>query len=352
MVGLRTLRRLILGITFFANASAFAQSGPPPVVVKPPKASAPAVQAKAAKPPTPPAKPDLLFEGYSRIMLGQTHIGYTIQRFEYDPRKKEYSTVYYLKTQPPANDVIESLKARSSFDLQPLSYQYTALESGKVRIVDASFNNGVMSISSLEGGKRKALPPRKINKGTFLASFLGYLMLQQKDGVKVGNKYSYEAIAEEDGNVYKGDAYVKQEETIKTLQTFRILNTYKNVKFVSNFTPKGEVVATHSDAQDISTELVANIQDATKGMSVNSNQLKQLFDEVPKGQENAVAKHAPGQALGGEARAEGTELRAGNVVEPKTKTQILEATPVPTGAKGEGIKGGQGITIKPEQSDE
>ena len=38
--------------------------------------------------------PIFFFEGYSKIMIGDKHIGYTIQRFEFDPKKKEYSTIY------------------------------------------------------------------------------------------------------------------------------------------------------------------------------------------------------------------------------------------------------------------
>ncbi len=322
MVGLR----LILGFTFITAFATFASAKTTTTVTT-------TRAATANKPTAAPAaaKPDVLFEGYSKILLGTTHIGYTIQRFEFNAKTKEYSTTYYLKTQPPANDVIESLKAKSTYDLQPISYQYTELAGGKVRIVDATFKNGIMSVTSLQNGKRQALAPKKIMPGTFLASFLGYLMLQAKDGVKVGNKYNYQAIAEEDGNIYKGEAYIKSEEPIKGVASYKILNTYKNVKFVSYFTPKGEVLATNSDAQGISTELVANIQEATKGMSVNLNQLNQLFGAVPQGQENAIAKHSAGEPLGG----------------AKSKSEILEGEPAKNPAtKQEGVPAGQGIMIK------
>ena len=71
-------------------------------------------------------------------------------------------------------------------------------------------------------------------------------MLQQKDAAKVGNKYAYQAIAEEDANLYKGEAFVKSEETMKGLKTFKILNTYKGVQYISFMTAQGEVIATDS----------------------------------------------------------------------------------------------------------
>jgi hypothetical protein len=359
MVGLLSFQRLNLKQILIAVicsaacgfATSLAQAQPAPVAIKPPKATAPKVETKkpvaAAKPA--PAKSDLLFEGYSKIMLGTTHIGYTVQRFEFDPKKKEYSTVYYLKTQPPANDVIESLKARSTLDLKPISYQYTELASGRVHIVDATFANGIMSVSELVNGKRTAGAPKKVPPGTFLASFLGYLMLQQKEAVKVGNKYDYQAIAEEDGGMYKGDAFIKGQETTKGLPTFKILNTYKGVQFVSFMTPQGEVLATDSAAQGISTELVANIQEATKGMSVNSNQLAQLFGSVPQGQDNAISRHAKGEPLGGAPAAESAP--AATSLPAKSKQETLEGEPSTKRTKTEGVPQGNGIEVKPKKTE-
>lgn len=284
-------------------------------------------KAPATKPTA--AKPDILFEGYSKIMLGDKHIGYTIQRFEFDPKKKEYSMVYYLKTSPPANDVIESLKARSTYDLKPISYQYTSLAGGRPHIVDASFTNGTMTVTELVNGKRTMKTPVKVPPGTFLSSFLGYLMLQQKEAVKVGNKYAYQAIAEEDGNLYKGEAFIKAQEQNHGLNTYRILNNYKGVQFVSFMTSQGEVIATESAAQGISTELVANIQEATKGQSVNSNQLTQLFGSVPKGQDNAIARKSQGEPLGAASATSAPAAPGAIPMEPAT----APATAPPAAAK-------------------
>jgi len=354
MVGLHRLmmKHIAIATTLttlaISNAQALTTSTQVPNTGKVEAAAKPGAS-KAQSPKAPakkeaPSKGDVLFEGYSKILMGDKHIGYTVQRFEFDSKKKEYSTVYYLKTAPPANDVIESLKARSTFDLKPISYQYTELSSGKPHIVDAAFGNGTMVVTELLNGKRTTKPAVKIPPGTFLASFLGYLMLQQKDSVKVGNKYSYQAIAEEDGNLYKGEAYVKSQEQNHGLNTFKILNTYKGVQFISWMTPQGEVIATDSAAQGISTELAPNIQEATKGMGVNSNQLAQLFGSVPKGQDNALSRHSQGEPLGSSA--------AGSVqLEPatapaKTKQEILQGTPSTKRTKQEGVPQGQGIEVK------
>jgi hypothetical protein len=353
-------------ILFTALALANSEAQAAPVAIKPHSRIAITQSKLKAKTPAavkqPATKPDVLFEGYSKILLGDKHIGYTIQRFEFDSKKREYTTTYYLKTQPPANEVIESLKAKSTFELKPISSQYTELVGSQPHLVDATFANGIMTVSELVNGKRKPSTQKKVPPGTFLASFLYYVMLQQKDGVKVGNKYNYQAIAEEDGNIYSGESFVKSQETTKGLPSFKMLNTYKGVQYVSYSTPKGEVLTTESAAQGISTELVANIQEATKGMSVNSNQLAQLFGSVPKGQDNAVSRHTTGEPLGASAAGGATMTTttpitptaptaptAASDTAPKTKQDMLRGNPPMGRTKSEGVPQGQGIEVKGTQ---
>ena len=290
------------------------------------------------------ANADVLFEGYSKIMLEQTHIGYVIQRNEFNPKTKEFSMVYYLRTQPPANDVIESLKARADAGLKPLGYQYTELAGGKVRIVDAAFKNDVMTITVVENGQKKVMAPKKVPKGAFLSSFLGYLMLQGKEGIKVGVKYNYVAIAEEDGGIYDGEAFIKAEEAVSGVSAFKILNTFKKTSFSSHITAKGEIIDTLSPVQGISTKLVANIQEATGGKSVNQNQLRQLFGSVPKGQDNVIARRSGGTPLGGAEAAKATSTPSTGA--PTSKQKILEGEPSTEAGKTEGVPGGKGIQIK------
>ena len=57
---------------------------------------------------------------------------------------------------------------------------------------------------------------KKIKKGTFLSTFLLYLIMQDKSGgLKLDNSYLYNAIAEEEGVAYTGQALVSSREKIK-----------------------------------------------------------------------------------------------------------------------------------------
>lgn len=285
---------------------------------------------------TPWAKAEVLFEGYSKVLLSGEHVGYVVQRYEFDSKKKEFTTTSYLRTNAAGGNITESLKARSSASLRPISYQYTGLNGGVGKTIDATVNGDDLTAVIRENGKLQTTK-KKLPKGAFLSSFLAYLMLQGKEGIKPGAKYGYQAVAEEDASPYTGEAYVEKEEIVGGITTFKVLNTFKGTQFVSNVTHKGEIIATRSPVQKIETILASNMQEAVGGMPFNANSVKMLFGSIPKGKENAIARKTNSLAASAE------------------KQKILNATPAPTGdnPKTEGVPAGQGIVIKgaPTKSD-
>lgn len=279
------------------------------------------------------AAADILFEGFAKVMLENTHVGYVIQRVDFDPKKKEFSTAYFLKTNAAGGNLSESLKARATAGFRPVSYQYTSVQGDQTRTIDATFKGETMTAQVTEGAKRGTIT-KKVPKEVFLASFLGYVMLQGKEGIKKGVKYSYKAIAEEDADIQDGEAFVASEETMNGVSTFRVLNTFKKTKFVSWVTHKGEVVATASPVQKVSTELVATFQEATANQSVSTKTVEFVFGNMPKGKENVIARRA-------------SEAPSAQTPVP-SKLKQLEQKPESTGGtlKEEGIPGGKGIMVK------
>lgn len=237
------------------------------------------------------ADADTLFEGYAKILLAGKHVGFIVQRYEFDSKKKEFKATYYLRTTAAGGNITESLSAKSNAKLNPISYSFTELVNDHAKLIDASFKGDSMTIVKKEGGG-STTTTKKIPKGSFLSSFLVYLMLQGKEGIKPGVKYSYQAIAEEDAAVYSGEAAVASQETTKGIETFKVLNTFKGAKFISFVTHKGEILSTLSPAQDISTEVVASIDEATSapGLSVNTSNIALLFGALPKGTDNAISR--------------------------------------------------------------
>jgi hypothetical protein len=288
------------------------------------------------------SRADILFEGYSKVLLSHVHVGYVIQRVEFDAKKKEFISSYYLKTSPSGGNVTESLKARSSSSFLPLSYQYTSLVGDRAKTIDAQFKGDMMTAIIVDNGKKQTVQ-RKIPKGSFLGTFLVYVMLQGKEGIKKNAKYSYQAIAEEDATLASGEAFVKEEENVNGITAFKILNTFKDSQFVMYCTYKGEVVGTRSPVQNISTELVGSVREATAGLTLNSHALTQLFGSVPRGADNPIGRRGVETSVAPTTAPAPTATGMSNA----EKQKKLQGPPPSTdNPKTEGVPGGQGVMIK------
>jgi hypothetical protein len=272
------------------------------------------------------AKADVLFEGYAKILSGGVHVGYTVARYEYDNKKKQFIATTFLKTNEFAGNLTESLKAYAKDDMSPISYQYTTLIGKQTKTIDAKFEKGKIFANVKDGSKVEKIT-KDLPKGTFLSSFLAYVMLRSPTGLKADSSYNFQAIAEEDAAVYKGIAVIKNQEDFKGLKGLKVLNEFKSSKFISIINEKGEVFSTKSPVQGIATELVSKPGDATAGFPIPTAVLKSLFGDVPTGQTNALSKLAHTSPL-----------------PPVT-------TPTPS-AKEQGIPQGVGIHVKGGASSE
>lgn len=309
------------------------------------------------------ANAEVLFEGYSKILMSGQHVGFVVQRYEFDAKKKEFKSAYYLRTTKEAGDITESLTARANAKLSPISFEFTNLTGTTGKMIDGKFKGEQMTLTIKEQGKSKTVK-KKIPKDAFLSNFLAYLMLQGKQGIKSGVKYSYRAIAEEEGEVFAGEAAIVSEEVIKGQPSFKVLNNFKNAQFVSYVTHKGEILSTNMPTQQISTELVATQKEAigAPGITFNSTVIALLFGDVPKGTMNAVAK-GPAQApTAAKAQTENpAQAPAAKAETPtatpaaKSKKEILESQPegdAYVSPKLQGVPGGKGVILKGQPAPE
>lgn len=264
---------------------------------------------------------EVLFEGYSKILSGGIHVGYTIARYEYDSKKKQFLATTFLKTNEFGGNLTESLKAVSTDDMKPVSYQYTTLIGNQVKTIDAKFQNGKI-LATIQDGTKTEKINKEMPKGAFLSSFLAYVMLRSPKGLSPDTKYDFQAVAEEDAAIYKGIAFVKNPEDHNGIKVLRVLNEFKGTKFISLVTERGEILSTKSPVQGIGTELVAKPSEATAAFPVPATTLKSLFGEVPTGQVNEISKRAQSQP-----------------------SQPASTSP-PAPTKQQGIPAGKGIQIK------
>jgi hypothetical protein len=297
------------------------------------------------------ARAEILFEGYSKVLLGGTHVGYVVQRYEFDSKKKEFRTTYFVRTNPTGGDITESLSARANANLTPISYQYTSLGKSGPKTLDATFTNGTMTVITKEGGKQSSAVT-KIPKGAILSIFLNYLVLQGKEGMKVGVKYNFQAIAEEDGKLYNGEVYIKGEEPASGVKAYKVLTTFKAgtpdaAHYIRHTTAKGEDIDSLEPVAQVATVLAPNVQEATAGLTLAAKNIEMLFGGIPKGNENAIARLAAlgkipsATASAADKKADKTNaIKAGQGVETKAAPSADSTAPADTGASPTAGAGG------------
>lgn len=247
---------------------------------------------------------ETMFEGAYKVVSDGQHVGYVLQKYDFDPKTKIFTSIYFLKTNEKGGNITESLKAQANDKFQPLNYQYTNQTGDKIKAIDGKFSKEIMQLE-ITDGKTKKKETHKIPKGTFMSSFLGYMMLQK--GIKKDIKFKYSAVAEEDGASYNGEAFVEGEEKIKDFDVFRVKNKFKSANFVSYITKNGEVLKTDSPAIHLYTELQKSISDATAGHVLPHKTLALLFGKVPTGKVNVLNKKESGEKAPDEKSSKKTE---------------------------------------------
>lgn len=271
--------------------------------------------------------PEVFFEGYFKVLAGSTHAGYAIERFQFDKKNKRFRVTTYIRTTPVAGNVTESLDAYSDDAFKPKSYQLTTVANGQAMTIDAQFNGLEMTATTSDGANART-SKKAITKEAVLSSFLRYLVLHR--GLKTDTRYSYQALAEEDGNTYPGDLYIdKALVAHRGQQVYSLLNIFKGLKVQIFMNDKGEALGMRSPMQGLTTELVANPQEATQGMQVNTAHLIKLFGTVPTGQTNVVAK--AGVAAPAAAAPVTAPITAAAPMEPASNAPVAVGTPSPTG---------------------
>lgn len=221
---------------------------------------------------------DVLNEGWYKVMSANVHIGYYAARYEYNPKSRQFISKSFLKTNKAGGGITESLVAYSDEGMKPISYQYTSLSPAGAKTIDAKFSKSNISLSISDKGIKKT-QTSTIPKGTFLSAHLPIMLI--KKGVSVGKNLAYKAVAEEEGKVYTGKAYIKEIKKMGTKELFRILNDFKTTKFVSLMDKNGAIIATKAPLLGITTNLQVDQKTATGSIAVPLKSLKKIFGKLP-----------------------------------------------------------------------
>ncbi len=243
-----------------------------------------------------------LFEAYYKIKSAEEHVGYYIQRYQLDTKKKEFISTYYLRTNVKGGNISESLKAHSSEKLNPIKYNYTSLQGKKAKTIDAHIredkrDNSVLQVKVNENGKLRVYET-KLEDGTFFSTFLIYLLLQGEKGITPGAKYKFRAVAEEDGKAFPGEVYVDSETKKMGVDVFKVLYTFKRTQFVNFIDSQGESLISVSPALNISAEMTKTKDEAVASIPFNEKNISLLFGGVPQGTKNRLHNNSASSSSG------------------------------------------------------
>ncbi len=232
-----------------------------------------------------------MFEGYYKVLLSNVHAGYAVQKYTFDPKKKEFHSVYYVyvRLSPDGKKYsTESLSAVSNEKFHPISYQYTAIANGKPIIIDAKvIKNDILQAKINKDGKT-TMKQEKVPKGAFFSTMLLQLVLQ--NGLQVGKSFSYKAVAEEDAKVVGGTLSVTKEQKFAGLNAHKLEYKFKDIESDAYVSDDGHVLSSEARAQGVRTLLVATPAEAKGNFPFPTKTLKTLFGNIPDGKENSLAK--------------------------------------------------------------
>jgi len=252
---------------------------------------------------------EVVYEGWHKVLSAGQHVGYFVVRYDLDKKTNKFSYTSYLKTNAVGNDVTEALKAESLQATQPAQwiipqkYQYTSTQGKNITLIDATFD--IESSAKTSKAKKSKVKTDSTSKpqmrmratvtkdgqvskideilpdNTFLSGYLTYIILQSKDGLKIGNNYKYSAIAEEDGKIYSGTAFVKETTKESGQDGYKIVNEFKGIRFVSVVNSKGDPLSTKSPLLSIATESAPTMEEAVGKLKLDEKTIRTLFGSLP-----------------------------------------------------------------------
>jgi hypothetical protein len=219
-------------------------------------------------------------EGWYKVNIGAQHAGFFVQRIEFDAAKKTWGITTYLKTSALGGNLVESVQSTSSKDLAPISYMFATQSPNEAKTIKADLVGKKIHVKTTKGDKTES-KDIDYKPGVFWSSALLYVMLNSKEGLKVGNSFSYDAVAEEDGKIYPGTAVVSGEEEFRGVKCFKILNTFKGAKYASIVSETGVIYSVRHPLDSLEVTMVDSREEAAGKITVSDSTMKTLFGTEP-----------------------------------------------------------------------
>jgi hypothetical protein len=233
------------------------------------------------------ARAEVTLDAYYAIQVNGKHVGFSVQRDEYDPKTKTHKIKYFIKTNEQDNDMEQFVSTEQTDGYQPKSFRFLS----RVRKAESAIRGNVrgkdlkLTFKEPKGQKTVSIP---LSGDMFFSSALGPVLIASK--LSKGKALSFHAINEEDGFLGDGVVYVIDETEVSKHKVYRLITHFQNVETEVWLLDTGVALASQSTHIQLRAEMVANRLDATEGLDFNLKTLAKYFGSVPEGKINPFAR--------------------------------------------------------------
>ncbi len=166
----------------------------------------------------------------------------------------------------------------------------------EIKLIEGSVKGDLLTIRKTDGAQ-KSTDTKKLRPGVFLSSMLLYVIMSNENGLGLNKNYDYYAIAEEEGSVRMGSAFVQKKEKVLDLDAVKILNKFKTdskkdeERYFVFVTEKGQVLLMRAPDKNIDVRFTKKREDAVKGFEFDRQHMKIVFgDRLPLESQPEVLK--------------------------------------------------------------
>ena len=204
------------------------------------------------------------------------HIGFSVERIELDPKTNIRTITFFTRTfesDPPTDKAIGVLKQSANYS--PLELKFEGLDhEEKTKLVQKYPTS---------------------NHADIFNSALPYVTMSNHP--LKGKTYFYHAIKESTKRLLQGEIRLIENKTFNGKNVNRLLADYDGFPQELWVTDTGEVLLIRDVRRDLTSTLVADADQAIKGLKFNRSELTLWFGEIPSGLKNPMPGATVDQAL-------------------------------------------------------
>ena len=179
------------------------------------------------------------------------HVGYRVQRLSFLERLQQWVLVQFSYVVLPSQETHQTLKAVTSSQFQPLSYEYAQKVwsgSGKRRrlqqsqLLKAQVQNQVLRVVESKIEREQETRSIRLPPHLFFSAFRSWMLVAQPKELKEGVRFAYVAIEESSGKVRNGTTFVQKRVSSEREETWQVHYKLGKEEFYEEISNTGQLL--------------------------------------------------------------------------------------------------------------